>query len=70
MPALRARYVRRGEFFFGNGQLIRRDIEEADLIQPLDHIFAAIATRHAARAADTEIHISATLIQLFGDLGA
>ena len=70
VPALGARDVRRRELLFGNGQLVRRDVEEADLRQPLDHVLAAIATGRASGAADAQEDVPAVLIELLGDLGA
>ena len=70
VPAIGARNVRGRELLFGNGQLVRGDVEEADLSQLLDHILAAVAARRPARVANAEEDAAAVLIELFGNLGA
>ena len=70
VPSIGARNVRSRELLFGNGELVRRDVEEADLRQPRDYILAAIATGCSSRAADAQEDASTLLVELLGNLGA
>src|SRR5215203_1766018 len=68
VPAIGARNVRRREMLFGNGQLVRRHVEEANLRQPHDHILAAVATGRSSRAAYAQADVAPVLIEVLSNL--
>ena len=55
---------------FAQRMLVHRQIVVAHHVQPLDHVLAAVAPRHARRVADAEMHLAAGEMQILGDLAA